>query len=47
MQADEVQQGRIRRTVNELGRQISSADDALEPYTSRFRHLRTMKSGEN
>jgi len=31
MQADEVQQGRVRRTL-----------EALETYTSRFRYLQTM-----
>ena len=91
MQANEIQQSRVRRTVNDLvmaemflvqatiesaavigggisdlGRQIASADeaanspwdsisavlqriadDAVEPYTSRFKYLRTMNSGES
>ena len=91
MQANEIQQSRVRRTVNdlvmaemflvqatiesaavigsginELGRQISGsdeapnspwdsistvlqriADDALEPYTSRFRYLRKMNNDES
>jgi hypothetical protein len=90
MQANEIQQGRVRRTVNdlvmaemflvqatiesaavigsginELGRQISQRDEpqsspwdsistvlqrianeALEPYTSRFRYLRKMDNGQ-
>ena len=91
MQANEIQQSRVRRTINdlvmaemflvqatiesaavigsginELGRQISGsdeaqnspwdsistvlqriADDALEPYTSRFRYLRKMNNDES
>ncbi len=34
MQADEVQQGRVRRAL-----------EALETYTSRFRYPRTMDKG--
>jgi hypothetical protein len=91
MQANEIKQGRIRRTVNdlvmaemflvqatiesataigdgisELGKQIARgdeaqnspwdsistvlqriADDALEPYTSRFKYLRKMNDSES
>jgi len=90
MQAHEVQQSRVRRTVNdlvlaemflvqatiesataigdgisELGRQISSseeasspweaisavvqrtADEALEPYTSRFKYLRDLINSDS
>jgi len=91
MQANEFQQSRVRRTVNnlvmtemflvqatiesataigdginELGKQIARADeaqnspwdsistvlqriadDALEPYTSRFRYLRKMNNDES
>ena len=91
MQANEVQTGRVRRTVNdlvmaemflvqatiesaaaicdgisELGKQISlkddqgsstrvsisrvlqrTADEALEPYTSRFKYLREMISNDS
>lgn len=91
MQANEIQQSRVRRTVNdlvlaemflvqatiesaaaigdgisELGRQISqteevqaspwdsistvlqrTADDALEPYTSRFKYLRDMINSDS
>ena len=91
MQANEIQQSRVRRTVNdlvlaemflvqatiesaaaigdginELGRQISqteeaqaspwdsistvlqrTADEALEPYTSRFKYLRDMINSDS